>query len=780
MLSPLKSLFRISILFGASVLLSTSMQAQNIVINELMSENVSTIQDEDGDFSDWIELYNAGTEPANLSGFTISDDAAQWDKWTIPAVNIEPQGFIILYASSKDRVDPNNELHTNFNISSNGESLYLSDSEGALIDQTENTPLGADKSFCRLPDGGSNWLIPIASTPDSSNEINNDLAFSPPGGFYPAPFWVNISTVTNGLVRCTFDGRTPTINSEAISEGIDLEFLYDAPNVYSEIPTTPDASLINTRAWESPGYIVHKAHVLRCATFQDGLKTSPVVTHTYFVDSTIQTKYTVPVISLVSDPANIFEPDSGIYVPGDSFNPGSPGWTGNYYQSGSLGERDVHIEYFLQNGSLEFSQNAGVRIHGISSRRFPQKSLRLYARNEYNKKYFDYPLLPQSDNNQYKRFLLRSTMGADLWDEQTVIKDVLCHELVRDLDVDFQNYRPVVVYMNGEYWGIHSLRDRIDQRYISYLYDIHHDDVEFREDGSVHYENLMSFVENQDLSNPVNYEYVLTQIEIENFIDYQIAEMFLANFDWPTNNVKMWRPKTPEGKWRWIFFDLDAAMWTVDHNMFEHATQDNENIGWPNSPESTLLFRQLLENNSFREQFISRYAEILNNEFAVANTTEKLEEIMALYSPEIEQQSMRWHYPESVNAWETEVESFMHNFLVNRPCYVEEHLTAFFGIESFGFECTTGIQEEDRSRFMVSPNPGYGVVRLHNNSGSHLSGDVLVSNLTGHTVFHKKTVHLPMGSPVQIDLSHLVSGTYLLTIMSDQHRETKRIIILSH
>ncbi len=151
-------------------------------------------------------------------------------------------------------------------------------------------------------------------------------------------------------------------------------------------------------------------------------------------------------------------------MPGTHFEEEDPEWTGNYFERGEDWERPVHVEYYDQEGQLTFSQDAGIRTHGGKTRQRAQKSLRLYARKKYGTSYFKGQLLPQKQQDRYKRFLLRTPMAS--WFGQIVIKDAMAHDIVRDLDLDYQDFQPVIVYLNGEYWGIHTLRDRLDEYYI--------------------------------------------------------------------------------------------------------------------------------------------------------------------------------------------------------------------------------------------------------------------------------------------------------------------------
>jgi hypothetical protein len=351
------------------------------------------------------------------------------------------------------------------------------------------------------------------------------LKFSAEQGFYTAPFHLKISSASEDEIHYTTNGTIPTRESPPFPDSLFLDYSSFGTYQFAEIHTTPKQSLISYKAWESPGEPVHKAHVIRCASFRNGIRTSGIYSMTYFVDRYIFDRFTTPVISLVTDSLNLFDKDSGIYLPGVHWNADDPEWSGNYFMSGADWERDVHVAYFSSEGREGFTQDAGIRIHGGMTRQAAQKSLRLYAREEFGNKYFDYPLFPQKENREYKRFLLRTSMGS--WRGECIIKDVLAHEIVRDLDMEYQNFQPVVVYINGEYWGIHTLRDRIDEWYIEYTHGVDKDSVDMINGNyslvdagsNRHYVELAQYIEGNDLSVDAHYNVVASNIDMDNFID---------------------------------------------------------------------------------------------------------------------------------------------------------------------------------------------------------------------------------------------------------------------
>jgi hypothetical protein len=621
------------------------------------------------------------------------------------------------------------------------------------------------------------YLLNSKDQDETLKKLSNTLIFSDDAGFYTAPFYLKISSVSGDAIRFTLDGSIPDNNSSLFTDSVLIDYRTSAPNIFSEIPTTPEQSMISFKAWESPDTLIDKATVLRCASFHNGLRTSKIYTKTFFVSGDIFDKYTFPVISLVTDSNNLFNYDSGIFVPGVHFNLNDPEWTGNYFMKGIDWERAVHIEYFDLDGILQFTQDAGIRIHGGKTRSAAQKSLRLYARKEYGEKYFNYMLLPKRPVNKYKRFILRTTMGS--WGKQTIIKDVVAQSMSRNLNIDYQEFQPAIVYINGEYWGVYTIRDRIDERYIEYTHNIDKDSVEFYETGNTNYQNLMEFIELNDLSDDDNYEYVINRIDIDNYIDYMIAEQFFHNYDWPVNNMKFWRDKSQGGKWRWVFYDLDAGFGDPDYNMLIHSTMNNPSIVWPNSPASTFLFRNLLKNKGFKNQFISRYAEILNTEYDFDTMLNILDSIKELYSPEIPGHITRWNFPDSYPDWEEGIEEELVSFIEDRPCIVEYNIINFFNLSEFDFSCNSKVLENEIDRTLIlAPNPCDGVFYIYNNEADINNANITITDVNGRVVSRITNFSLNGNEHKYFNLSYLPGNIYFFYIESDGFNKRMKFIII--
>lgn len=764
-----------------TTILNYSAYGQNsLVINETMADNETTLADEDGDYSDWIELYNNGDTVLNLSGFFISDDSLNLLKWALPIVELKPDSFLLLFASGKDTIN-GAFYHTNFKLDSDGELLLLTDSLGNLIDEYASLSMNDDQSYGRRPDGSDHFFYFDLPSPRITNNFSTSLLCSHDRGFYTEPFLFSInSDDTSNTIYYTLDGSIPSHNSEQYLQPFWIDYRYNDTNIISEIPTTPDSGYTDIYYWIPPEGLVDKTTVLRIRSFQDYSPTSKVYNYTFIVDSNIYSKYTFPIISLITDPGNLFNHDTGIYIPGIFYDTTDSYWTGNYYQKEDEWERDVHIEFFEQSGQVGFCQNAGMKIHGKQTRRRPQKSLKIYARTSYGKKYFDYSLFPQRESGQYKHFIIKNSFGCM---KNTIIKDVMTHDLVWPLGLENSDYLPVIVFINGEYWGFHTLREDQDENYLSGLYDIDKGSINLLENNATsiygsneNYLELIEFIENNDLSIASNYNFATSKIDIENFIDYQISEIFLQNYDWPGSNIKYWQSSEQDNKWRWIFFDLDFAYFDYNFNMMDHATLAG-GTSWPNPDWSTMMLRKLLENETFENQFTGRFATLLNTLFQPDNILSKIQQFTDLYEPEIDGFISRYGYPQSKANWLNIIDQNLRNFAIERPCVMQDHIMEFFDLTEFDFNCDTTNSTKflKSDSFDLFPNPNNGHFKITMNSIGETNIEIF--NSIGLSVFqyHQKTGH--HSKSLSLDLSHLKNGMYLLLLKQDSYASSEKIII---
>ncbi len=724
--------------------------SQKLVINEVLASNGSGVEDDDGDTVPWIELFNAGEETVNLEGFGLSDDYDNPFRWVFPDVAIEPGAFLLVWASGKDRDDPVADLHTNFRVSQDGEEVILTLPDSTRLDEMEPTPMPTDISYGRKPDGADHWYFFSEPTPggpnitDGYHGILEPPVFSRSGGFFQNDFNLDIQHPDTAVtIIYTTDGSEPCIDNlegttyfyknqypfypdspfgDTLSQAF-TSYVYGQPIVIEDRSPHPDKISLISSTVHDPYYFpeepVFKGTVIRARAYQDQMIPSEITTHTYFVTPHSSNRFSLPVLSISVQEDLLFDYEQGIYVPGldaDQWrldNPNEPfSWPfrGNFRREGIDWEYPAHIELF-EKPSMQraMGRNIGLRIHGGASRSFPMKSFRLYARNQYTSSHLEYPFFESRPDDKYKRLILRNS-GNDfpttIWEPQynsrTMFRDAAIQAIVQHMNFGTQAYQPFILFINGEYWGLINARERIDKYYLERVYGADPENIDLltsrsgvKEGDNLHYLKTISYIEDHGLAEDVHYDYIQTRIDTESFMDYQIAQIYADNTDWPGNNIDFWRLRTDEyqpdapyghdGRWRWLMFDMDFGfgLWdregSYQHNMLEFAT-DDDGPGWPNPPWSTFLLRSFLENESFLHGFINRFADQLNTAFLPERVVSVIYDMKNTIAPEVRDHYARWGWPAEQEEWEEKVE-VMVEFAEKRPHYQKQHIKDFFELE---------------------------------------------------------------------------------------------------
>ncbi len=481
-------------------------------------------------------------------------------------------------------------------------------------------------------------------------------------------------------IRYTTDCSDPVLNSSIYSGNLLINKLPNTARLSFIKTTAPDSISKFPEKWIPPIGNQSKAIVIKYAAFINDKISSKVYTKTFFKkDSLNLINYQIPVISISTDINNLFSQNIGLFVAGDKFEIDDK-HSGNFFERGKEFERKVFFQYFDKNMNLEFETYLGMRIHGGVSRRFPQKSLKFYKRKEYNSTKINLPFLSEK---RVKRFILEGMQESG--GGRALIEDIVGQNIVRDLDFEQQSSTPVIVFINGEYWGLYTLRDRLDEHYLSYKYNLHKDSFDIvdghaRKNFPVIYGDnsdmleLLDFIDNNDLSISKNYEYVVKRLDINNIIDYYSVQIFFANLDWPIQNIKFWK-KRSNGKWRVFMYDLDGGFRHKSpkdieedylKDMFTYLLNDINCKSCNNPPKSTLLFRGLSQNDHFRNKFASRYKYIINNFMDAKKTLPIVDSISSVYDPYINEHIRRWGFPKSKKYWELHIDSHIKQFLLNR------------------------------------------------------------------------------------------------------------------
>lgn len=660
----------------------SSSSASNLILNEIMASNATTVEDEDGDAGDWIEIYNSSSHFVQLNGYGLSDDYNEPFKWVFPDVMLEPGEFLLVWATGKNRRDPESEMHTNFSIAEAGEEVILTDYNGTRLDELPPTEIPTDISIGRKPDEFDTWYFFDEPTPGAANTttghngILDNPSFTEPPGFYTDKFELVMEHPDpDAAIHFTLDGSEPTADSPVYTGSLSIRDRSDEPNELSAIPSSSNTY------WSEPEEPVKKSTVIRAKAVRPGFISSRVKTGTYFIDPLGAQRYSLPVVSLATDRDHFFCDDTGIYVEGNSRN-------ANFREPGREWERQLHLELFDETGDKLLNQSAGVRIHGGATRIYGQKSLRLYARNEYGDNRFYHRIFPDQPYTEYNRLLLRNS-GND-W-QSTMFRDALAQRLIHSLNVDTQAYRPTVVFLNGEYWGIHNFRERYDRHYLERVYRIDPENIdlltkrdEVKEGDNAHYKQMIDFMERHDLGEESHFKRIREMMDLDNFLDYYSAQIYFGNRDWPHNNIDFWRFRVPydstalpghDGRWRWLLFDVDYALGL--HTSYEFDTIDRllSNDGW-----STTILRNLLDNEHFKIQFINRIADHLNSVFLPGRVMHYIDRLSSVVMPEMPEHIARWGRHESMEEWEEKVHG-MKTFADHRPDALRQHLMTQFGLE---------------------------------------------------------------------------------------------------
>ncbi len=577
-------------------------------------------------------------------------------------------------------------LHTNFSISSGGESLLLTRPNGALEDQVDLPELSIDFSYGRYPAGEDNWLIYPQPSPAAANDSTGAAAIADPpeftadSGYYSGELWLWLSSPSpEAEIRYTYDSTEPTDSS---------------------------------RLYTQPIY-VNGNKALRARCYEPGKLPSAIVTRSYIFDE----PSTLPVISLISDPANIWDEETGFYVLGDEYDPEWPYFGANFWEDW---ERPFHLDLILPDGSWPLDIDLGLKIHGGYSRAFSQKSLRLIPRGGYGQGSIDFPIFEELDLASFDRLILRNS--GNEW-PGTVLRDALAQRITDIAKLDRQAAQPVRVYMNALYWGIYNVRERLDRFYLRDHHGVDPENldlIEFRDEviegDADAYLAMLDYIENNGLVDPNDYNYIKSQMDVDNHAAYCIFEIYLGNTDWPGGNIKFWRTREPQSRWRWLLYDLDVGLGFWEDYSYDTLAWATSSSGWgeQNQPWATFLLRSLLENQEYREAFINRYADYLNSTLRPESFGAILNDFTSRIDAEIPFHMDRWSH--DYQYWLDEV-AVVSEFIQERPSHAREHIRSNMNLGD-DWELTLSIAPE-----------GAGIIHLEGISVDSLwTGDYFLGN----------------------------------------------------
>ena len=588
-----------------------SLASRGLWINEVSAISSERLRGETIRQADWIELYNGSGQPIDLEGYGLSDQQANLYRQTLSGKVIEPGEFLVIEPDA-------------FGLSASGETIWLSAPDYDLID----------------------WL----DTGDMRNGLSRGRGIDPEIESADQAYYYEEPTPGQANTTPPLDGQAikPFIQAINAADGqphLDLyfdrqlEIHLSSPQPDAVIRYTLDGSRPDENAviYNSP-LLIDKNTVIRCYSSVAGTLPSTSVSRTWLTG----VRHDLPVMSLQIDPQHFYDPAVGVYA--------------NF---AARLEQQADFQFYEADGRMGIDFTAGLTLHGSFSRREAQKSMEIRLRALYGADQITYPFFPDNPVINHRRLILR-TSGQD-W-KISKLRDAFMTNVIKEHTAqDTMDVRSCVLYVNGEYFGLYEIREKVNKHFMETHHGADPDNVDVIKGNRIvlsgdmqAYDALMRYVRNNDLRDPVHYDYVLSQIDEDSLMDFLITQSFFSNPD--SGNKKFWREKSEDGQWRWVFFDLDWGLFPTTYtlNLLRGDLLHPEGHGHARIFSTTLQVR-LMTNPDFRQRFIERYAWYLNHVFLTGRMLDILDSMTEDIRSEMPRQIERWGVPESMERWEFNV-----------------------------------------------------------------------------------------------------------------------------
>ncbi len=603
---------------------------KDLIISEVMNNNYSYLAQNGGNYYDWIELYNNSGKTINLSNYCLTTNDNTMCSYKLPKVELKSGEYYIVMASGDTKLSNSKYQHASFKLGDT-EAVYLTKSD-EIVDSimVANVPLGYS-----MGRSGSSILYFSKPTPGSKNGGGTEAISYVPyadikSGIYDSNKEFKVTLTGGGKIYYTLDGSEPTTSSK----------------VYSS-PLT-----------------IKKTTVLRIMSKEAGKLSSDVNNYSYILDTSHKTS----VMSLIIDSKKLNKVNN------------------NTSLNSKVQERG-YVDYFDKEGE-GFSINVGLKLFGGSTRSYKKKSYEIKFKKKYGDAKLKYKVFKNVDSSVFDSLVLRTGSQDEFQynDQRTVIKDVVATSLMgKYTDVDVQDYVPIVLYINGKYWGIYFIREKVDETFVSNHYNVKATKTDtsiLRIDGEVKsgtdkkYNSMISFINSNSLSNSKNYEKIKEQIDIQSFSDFWIGEIYTANYD-ILNTRYFSNPLVDNGKWKYIFYDIDSGFFRTTQNTFNEYTNPSGMGSWN---FSTVLLRNMMKSSEFKSTFLERLSYNLNNTWAYKNVEKRIDEVIdEIGKDEFKKNAERWG--NSYSHWEKSIKS-MKTFAKNRNSYVVKYAKTYFNLSS--------------------------------------------------------------------------------------------------
>lgn len=619
-----------------------SILPDSLWISEVIASNTESLPGSYGVCCDWVEIYNASDAPISLDGWYLTDDPDELTAGKLPAETVQPGEYYVIFLSKDTENLKKGYPVVPFGLSSAGDRLLLV-REGIVVDRVLTPALGANVSYGRA-DGSADFTVLGAVTPNASNGMPAMNTEAPTAvtaqGVYNEVDSVSVVLEGEGTIYYTTDCTDPTVNSTPYTGPIELT----------------------------------ETTVIRAIAVAKGKKTSDIVDLTYIINE----NHSLPVASLVTEPDNLWDYYDGIYVEGPGASSKFPYTGANFWKKW---EKEATVSLYEMDGT-GFTSPCGIRIFGAYSRALPMKSFSCFFRSSYGAGELSYPLFGEEGLDVYEAFLFRNA-GQDF--DGARMRDPLLSELASTaMYMPCQKNRPVILYLNGEFWGIYYIREKINENFIAGNYNVSPEDVilDVSHGSTKEYKEFLSYVKKHDLSDPEAYAYVESQMDIDQYIDYIVMQIYIGNLD--NGNIRFF--KAGNGKWTWLMYDVDQSTFYVKNDtVAEHLNPKGTGT---NDWFSTELINGLLKNKGFKDKFLTRFAWQIENVWNPERVNAAIDRYYEAILPDKERDCEKWDLKYSTWKWAV---GYLRDFFEAREGYVVEDIQNWFKLTdaqmiAYGFD----------------------------------------------------------------------------------------------